>query len=44
MNFLDGRVVEKEENEVIAVFDENKIVFPKEKAKSIKVKDMLVKK
>ncbi len=31
MNFLEGKV-EKEGNEVVAVFGDNKIVFPKEKA------------
>ena len=34
MNFLEGRV-EKEENEVVAVFGDNKIVFPKEKAETL---------
>lgn len=34
MNFLEGKV-EKEGNEVVAVFGDNKIVFPKEKAETL---------
>ena len=34
MNFLDG-TIEKEGNEVVAIFGDNKIVFPKENAETL---------